>query len=49
MTFKAILQVLRGGGAKIYRCYNQILAFFISKNVTKFACLQTLKVTCTYA
>jgi len=48
MTFKAILQALEG--AKIYRCYKPIFGLFIRKinKIRLSACLQTLKVTCTF-
>jgi len=46
MTFTATLEALEGGGAKIYRCYTKFLRFLFGKNVTKFAYLQTFKVTC---
>jgi len=48
MTFKATLQALeeRGVRGENYRYYTKILRFLFGKNATKFACLQTFKVTC---
>jgi len=31
MTFKATLQALEGGGAKIYWCYTNFLRFLVGK------------------
>jgi len=43
MTFKAILQALKGGRLKFIDA-TQNFKILIRKNVTKFARLQTLKV-----
>jgi len=49
MTFKAILQALEGEGGLKFNDVTQNLKIFVRKNVTKFARLQTLKVTGTCA
>jgi len=46
MTLKATLLALRGGELKFIDVTTNFRLFH-EKNVTKFACLQTLKVTCT--